>query len=181
MIPKSFTIDYNTRVNVIKTKCHIGAAFNSKIESPKQLKEYVALWDTGATASVITQKVVDELGLMQTGMQKVYHANGCSIVPTYLIALMLPNKIGFSFLQVTLGNLHDIDILIGMDIISQGDFAISNYNGNTTFSFRCPTLKRIDFVEEYNSKTPIINESKIGRNVPCPCGSGKKYKHCCGN
>jgi uncharacterized protein len=22
---------------------------------------------------------------------------------------------------------------------------------------------------------------KIGRNAPCPCGSGKKYKHCCGN
>lgn len=21
---------------------------------------------------------------------------------------------------------------------------------------------------------------KIGRNAPCPCGSGKKYKHCCG-
>ncbi|MDR1708253.1 MAG: UPF0149 family protein [Candidatus Accumulibacter sp.] len=28
---------------------------------------------------------------------------------------------------------------------------------------------------------PIRNESpKIGRNAPCPCGSGKKYKHCCG-
>jgi len=23
-------------------------------------------------------------------------------------------------------------------------------------------------------------ERKIGRNDPCPCGSGKKYKHCCG-
>jgi hypothetical protein len=23
-------------------------------------------------------------------------------------------------------------------------------------------------------------EAKIGRNDPCPCGSGKKYKHCCG-
>ena len=23
-------------------------------------------------------------------------------------------------------------------------------------------------------------EKKIGRNDPCPCGSGKKYKHCCG-
>jgi len=24
------------------------------------------------------------------------------------------------------------------------------------------------------------DEKKIGRNVPCPCGSGKKYKKCCG-
>ena len=27
---------------------------------------------------------------------------------------------------------------------------------------------------------PIVNEIKIGRNDPCPCGSGKKYKQCCG-
>ncbi|NLF80400.1 MAG: hypothetical protein GX572_04315, partial [Clostridia bacterium] len=24
------------------------------------------------------------------------------------------------------------------------------------------------------------NEQKIGRNEPCPCGSGRKYKNCCG-
>ncbi|MDX6019976.1 YecA family protein [Scandinavium sp. V105_16] len=28
-------------------------------------------------------------------------------------------------------------------------------------------------------KQPVKNESKIGRNDPCPCGSGKKYKSCC--
>ena len=28
--------------------------------------------------------------------------------------------------------------------------------------------------------SPIINKDKIGRNEPCPCGSGKKYKRCCG-
>jgi len=27
---------------------------------------------------------------------------------------------------------------------------------------------------------PKIDEKKIGRNEPCPCGSGKKYKKCCG-
>ena len=30
-----------------------------------------------------------------------------------------------------------------------------------------------------NSKT-VVNEVKVGRNDPCPCGSGKKYKKCCG-
>lgn len=30
-----------------------------------------------------------------------------------------------------------------------------------------------------NSKT-VVNENKVGRNDPCPCGSGKKYKKCCG-
>jgi SEC-C motif-containing protein len=29
-------------------------------------------------------------------------------------------------------------------------------------------------------KTIVRSGPKIGRNEPCPCGSGKKYKHCCG-
>ena len=30
-------------------------------------------------------------------------------------------------------------------------------------------------------KQPVkVSGKKIGRNDPCPCGSGKKYKHCCG-
>ncbi|MDD6771538.1 MAG: preprotein translocase subunit SecA [Inconstantimicrobium porci] len=29
-------------------------------------------------------------------------------------------------------------------------------------------------------KTPVKKEPKVGRNDPCPCGSGKKYKNCCG-
>ena len=32
-----------------------------------------------------------------------------------------------------------------------------------------------------DANTPVINnEPKVGRNDPCPCGSGKKYKNCCG-
>ena len=31
--------------------------------------------------------------------------------------------------------------------------------------------------KEKNTKHP---EKKMGRNEPCYCGSGKKYKHCCG-
>nr|WP_207756947.1 preprotein translocase subunit SecA [Defluviitalea raffinosedens] len=35
--------------------------------------------------------------------------------------------------------------------------------------------------EESSVKTPYKRkEEKVGRNDPCPCGSGKKYKHCCG-
>ena len=29
-------------------------------------------------------------------------------------------------------------------------------------------------------KTTIIKDKEPGRNEPCPCGSGKKYKKCCG-
>jgi uncharacterized protein len=34
--------------------------------------------------------------------------------------------------------------------------------------------------DEYYPETYIRPEPKIGRNEPCPCGSGKKYKRCCG-
>ena len=40
------------------------------------------------------------------------------------------------------------------------------------------TRKRL-YKEQKNSGT-IRKEKKIGRNDPCPCGSGKKYKKCCG-
>ena len=40
--------------------------------------------------------------------------------------------------------------------------------------------KRKDlYLKEKKSHT-VVKEKKIGRNDPCPCGSGKKYKQCCG-
>ena len=35
--------------------------------------------------------------------------------------------------------------------------------------------------EAKNMHTIVRTEKKVGRNDPCPCGSGKKYKHCCMN
>jgi preprotein translocase subunit SecA len=34
--------------------------------------------------------------------------------------------------------------------------------------------------EPQKQQTVVRNEEKVGRNDPCPCGSGKKYKKCCG-
>jgi preprotein translocase subunit SecA len=39
---------------------------------------------------------------------------------------------------------------------------------------------RDDMVEGHELKQPVKVEKKIARNEPCPCGSGKKYKQCCG-
>lgn len=33
---------------------------------------------------------------------------------------------------------------------------------------------------DYNKTKTVVKPKKIGRNEPCPCGSGKKYKNCCG-
>lgn len=34
--------------------------------------------------------------------------------------------------------------------------------------------------QEAAARQPYVAQPKVGRNDPCPCGSGKKYKHCCG-
>lgn len=40
--------------------------------------------------------------------------------------------------------------------------------------------KRKELYKEQKASGTIRKEKKIGRNDPCPCGSGKKYKKCCG-
>ena len=42
-----------------------------------------------------------------------------------------------------------------------------------------PEKKKELYLEQKKSGT-IVKGKKIGRNDPCPCGSGKKYKYCCG-
>ena len=39
--------------------------------------------------------------------------------------------------------------------------------------------KRLEFKREYRLSQMAVSQ-KVGRNDPCPCGSGKKYKKCCG-
>jgi hypothetical protein len=41
-------------------------------------------------------------------------------------------------------------------------------------------VKRAAITKAYKKTKIVVNNSKTGRNDPCPCGSGKKYKHCCG-
>lgn len=40
--------------------------------------------------------------------------------------------------------------------------------------------KMKEIAKEYKKSKTVVKGKKIGRNEPCPCGSGKKYKHCCG-
>lgn len=40
--------------------------------------------------------------------------------------------------------------------------------------------KRKEIQKQYRDSVIVRNENKIGRNDPCTCGSGKKYKKCCG-
>lgn len=60
----------------------------------------------------------------------------------------------------------------------------------TTFLLKAEVRQNLERVENKNiktndskesiKKTPKKSQEKTGRNDPCPCGSGKKYKNCCG-
>ena len=183
MSARSFTLPFNGISNVLTSICIVRPAFNpSRYPNPSmfpQGKKFVALWDTGATNSVITKKVADELGLQIVSYATVNHAGGkSSDVPVYRVNIELPNNVGFVAIPVSEGILAGADVLIGMDIINQGDFAVSNFNGHTTFSFRVPSTEEADLSPRPTQ--PIVKTKEPGRNDPCPCGSGKKYKQCHG-
>jgi len=140
-------------LRVLKNQCGISSAFDPAsggVAPP--LTQFDAIWDTGATNSVITQKVIDTCGLVATGMTQVHGVHGVSASETFLVNIFLPNKVAFSGVRVTKGDILDADILIGMDVINQGDFAVTNHNGITKFSFRIPSKLHIDFVQEYNKE-----------------------------
>jgi len=118
------------------------------------------IWDTGASGTMITQLVVDELGLHPIGKTDVHHADGVTNSPVFLVDLQLPMNVVMQGLNVTLGKLPaGFDVLIGMDVITQGDFAITNVGGVTNMSFRVPSCERIDYVKDSRE----INEARQQR------------------
>mgnify|MGYP001102302328 CR=1 FL=1 len=104
-------------------------------------------WDTGATGTCISKEVVSKLQLIPIGMVNVHTPSGIGTMNQYTINLILNNEIIFHnwvVMDSEIGK-QGIDVLIGMDIISNGDFAISNYEGRTQFSFRIPSQEHIEY------------------------------------
>ena len=179
-VSHSFTIEHNGRASVIQTKVHITEAFDPNNHPHPSFKEYIAIWDTGATNTVITKKVAVDCGLLPISMCRVETAGGAIDSSVFLVNLRLPQGVGVQHLRVTEAILNGAaDVLIGMDIIGMGDFAITNKDGKTVCSYRIPSIECIDFVKQAALLSPAIS-SKISRNSLCTCGSGIKYKKCCG-
>ncbi len=145
------------------------------------------IWDTGATSSAITKFSAQQLGLLP--VQKVYvrGVHGEKVANVYFIEITLTNKnisVPARVIECeALSADNSVGLLIGMDIITMGDFCITNFQGKTTMSFRVPSIESIDYeeeIKEYNKfKTEYEIRSKHG-NEKCPCGSGQLYKDCHG-
>lgn len=174
----AMTGTYSHIVREIATHVQVGdpfdpAEFRDVLPRSGDLK---AVWDTGATGTSISASLAKSLSLEGFGETAVQGVTGTAVCTTYFVSLHLPNGVVIPQLEVCdlEGNIG-CDVLIGMDVIGRGDFAITNHLGKTTFSFRMPSIEKIDFI----AQRPQGYE-KFQRNSKCPCGSGKKYKKCCG-
>jgi hypothetical protein len=176
---QAFTARHTQRVLVLSTEVEVFPAF-LPTQTPLAGKKYRAVYDTGATHSAISPSVVNDLALTSIGVAQVNVASGTMDTTSHLVNIALPNRVGFSMVRVTKATLRGCDVLIGMDIIGNGDFAVTHHQGKTTFSFRCPSQDEIDFVAQEKQKHLPAHSDKVGRNSTCPCGSGKKYKKCHG-
>lgn len=179
---QAFTVRANGLVNRIMTPVMILPPFDPRTHPAPSGCAANAVWDTGATRSVIRPEVATKLGLQPTGQAVCETAGGTTNNPTHLVNIGLPNRTLVTGVLVSESpNLKGFEALIGMDVIAMGDFAITNAGGRTTMSFRLPSISCIDYVVESNR----IMKARVGRNAPCPCGKKKpngdpvKFKNCC--
>jgi predicted aspartyl protease len=175
----ALTNSYKGISRIITTPIEVCNTNTGKVEQTK------GIWDTGATGSAITKSLALKLNLIQTGQARVNSVHGFKDnVTVYAVKINLNNKAVSFVLPVLeceqLTENDSCEFLIGMDVISKGDFAITNFQDKTVMTFRIPSIQKIDFVEGIKTHTPIIKDKIPGRNDPCTCGSGKKYKNCHG-
>lgn len=154
---RAFTQNCGSIQNVLISNCKIGKAWTDLSDPSRQVqqpnREYAALWDTGATNSGITRKVVQECQLVPIGRARAEGAHGSKEVDTFLVNLSLPNGVTANGIRVAeIDDIKEADVLIGMDIINFGDFAVSNRGTETVFTFRMPSMERFDFVRELKKR-----------------------------
>ena len=105
-----------------------------------------SLWDTGASVSLISVRVAKALGLTTFGKSVVSGYNeGVDLKETFLVHFGLPTGDIVTNIMAMGFESDEYDVVIGMDVICNGDFAITNKDGRTTFSFKIPSEQEIDF------------------------------------
>jgi hypothetical protein len=180
----AFTQKYPGITNRIITPVHVAAAYDPANPPPNpKFISVSALWDTGASQSVVTATTAKTLGLVETGKSLVHHAGGKGMASTYVVNFLLPNQVGIQGVLVsecTDPEHNQFGAIIGMDIIMTGDLTITNHNGSSWVTFRFPSVGSVDYVAESQKLPQQAISDKVSRNAKCPCGSGKKYKYCHG-
>lgn len=149
---RSFTVKASGILRQLETPCFVAeSSTHEGAIARSSSRQFSCLWDTGATFTTGSQHVVADLGLQPDGYISLQYAGGqTKDVPFYHIDLLLYNNVQIVDIRVGLVEVRDVDVIIGMDIINRGDFAVSNRNGATSFSFRIPSVEDFDFAAQDN-------------------------------
>ena len=109
-----------------------------------------AQWDTGAEISCVSRRLIRSIQPKPQGCSVVAGVSGETTSFDFVVDIMLAPEFHIRNVEVCSALLarDDIDLIIGMDIISMGDLAISNYDGRPTLSFRIPSLERTDYTQQ---------------------------------
>jgi hypothetical protein len=112
--------------------------------------EVRAMWDTGSTGCCISQKLAEYLGLISIASLDLTSVHDSKPSNVYLLDMIFPDKIkANNVLVAEIIPSGEFDIIIGMNIISLGDFAVTNDHGKTIMSFRLPSSNiPIDFSKD---------------------------------
>jgi len=150
LLPQAFTVRHNGLASFLICNVDVGIPMQMNVNQVEPVQNKRALWDTGATGSVISKQLAEEIGLVPVGRSLVTGVNGTFECNKYLIDVYLPNHVRVQDVFVTESSGIQHDLLIGMDIIKIGDFALTFNNGSTIFSYQFPPTHQIDFVMEIN-------------------------------
>lgn len=142
---QAYTKQFDHLLKEIVTDAVVFPAFVKGTLPPMKLYSQNAAWDTGSEQTIISPYVAEALELKSIGKEPVNGIGGCQMADIYQIALGLPNGQLLYNLKVCCLPIDDYEILLGMDIITKCDFAITNQDGKTTFSFQTPSSTTIDF------------------------------------
>jgi hypothetical protein len=113
----------------------ISHAIITSLDSGKSVK-IAAMWDTGATMSLVNDKIIKDLQLKEICITKVKHVAGTETFPVYTAAIEIQGGMIINEHRlVSFPSIHAFDMIIGMDIITLGRFCIENNDGNSVFTF----------------------------------------------
>ena len=120
--------------------------------------------------------------VVKTTIKEIADKNNCS----------LEFAMGFvDGINESLKNTYDLEALTENDeLVLDIDFEKLYFNmldAKADYLFNLPQWeaifsaeKRKEIQKNHRNSLQVRNENKVGRNDACPCGSGKKYKKCCG-
>ncbi|MBS1369811.1 MAG: hypothetical protein HPZ91_07645 [Lentisphaeria bacterium] len=136
----SFSLEYSHPVNEIGTPITISCRSELCEMCDQPVHHCNAIWDTGATSSMITREIAEKLGLHPIGNVKIAGVHGAQSANVYEVDLVFGNGCRIPAVRVSEATgSGGFDVLLGMDIISRGVFVIDGSGKGTRVYFACPT------------------------------------------